>query len=83
MSWRRAISKRDYTRADAWKQRTQASARAEKMARQAVKAALSAMKARGIQASSLTEKSRLANEEAALAASEAEKVWADTANDLR
>ena len=73
----------DYAQADAWKQRAQAATKAEKMTRQAVKAALSAMKARGFKVSPLAEKARLANEEAALAASEAEKVWADTANDLR
>jgi len=72
----------DYAVADAWKQRAQAATKAEKMARQAVKAALAAMKAKGIQTSQLSEKARLANEEAVLAASEAEKVWTDTANDL-
>ena len=73
----------DYARADIWKQRAQAATRAERMARQAVKAGISAVKAKGIQTSQLAERARLANEEAILAASEAEEVWADTANDLR
>ena len=73
----------DYTLADAWKQRAEAAMRAERLARQATKAALSAVKASGILAPQLAEKARLASEAAAQAAKEAEEVWADTAAALR
>ncbi|MBI4329755.1 MAG: hypothetical protein HY673_00565 [Chloroflexi bacterium] len=73
----------DYALADAWKRRAEAAIRAEQVARQATKAALRAVKADGILASRLAEKARLANEAAAQASTEAEKVWADTAAVLR
>ena len=73
----------DYAAADAWKRRAESTTRAERLARQAVKTSLSALKARGIVASQLAEKARLAGEAAAQAAREAEKVWADTASTLR
>ena len=73
----------DYARADVWKQRAQAAAKAESLNRASVKAALAAMKAKGIQASPLANKARLANEAAVQAAAEAEKVWADTATNLQ
>ncbi len=73
----------DYARADIWKQRAQAAAKAESLNRAAVKAALAAMKAKGIQKSPLENKARLANEAAVQAGSEAEKVWADTADILK
>ncbi len=69
----------DYAFANAWKQRADAVTQAERLARQAVKAALSAVKASGILAPQLAERARLAREAAEQAAKEAEKVWADTA----
>jgi len=67
----------DYALADAWKQRAEAAAKAEKLARLSVKAALGAVKAGGIP--QLIEKARLASEAALQAAKEAENVWSDTA----
>jgi len=70
----------DYATADAWKRRAEAAANAEKLSRQAAKAALSAIKAKGITADPLAQKARLASQEAAKATRNAENVWADTAD---
>lgn len=72
----------DYAVADAWKQRAESAAKAERLARQAVKAALIAVKAGSIMAPQMTKRARLASEAAVQAAKEAEKVWADTADTL-
>ena len=69
----------DYAAAEAWKRRALATGRAEKLARQAVKVALSAVKAKGALAPQLADKARTASEAALRAAKEAEQVWADTA----
>lgn len=86
LTWRQVMSDMimvDYALADAWKQRAKAAMRAERLARRVTKVALSAVKEDDIVASQLAEKARLANEAAAQASREAEKVWADTAAVVR
>ena len=69
----------DYVAADVWKQRALAAAKADRLARQAVKVALSAVKARGTLATQLAERARIAHEAALQASREAEQIWANTA----
>jgi hypothetical protein len=68
----------DYARADAWKQRADSAAKAERLARLAVKAALRAVKTGNIPGSKVAEEVRTASEAATQAAEEAERVWANT-----
>jgi len=73
----------NYALAQAWKQRAEYAVIAERLARQAVKASLRAMKATGFATSERAEEAREAAEAAAEAAREAEEVWAETASMLR
>jgi hypothetical protein len=73
----------DYAQADAWKQRADAAAKAERLSRLAVKAALKAVKAGNIVGSRVAEDARMADEVATLAAKEAEQVWVNTAATLK
>ena len=73
----------DYAQADAWKQRADATAKAERLARLAVKAALRAVKTGDIAGSKVSQEARSASEAATQAAREAEQVWLNTATILK
>jgi hypothetical protein len=73
----------DYVQADAWKQRADATAKAERLARLSVKAALRAVKAGDISGSKVSQEARAASEAATQAAREAEQVWVNTATVLK
>jgi hypothetical protein len=73
----------DYAQADAWKQRADATAKAEQLARLAVKAALRAVKTGDIAGSKISQEARVASEAATQAAKEAEQVWVNTATILK
>ena len=73
----------DYEQADAWKERADAAAKAERLARLAAKAALRAIKTGDIAGSKLSQEARTASEVATLAAKEAEQIWANTAAVLK
>ena len=73
----------DYAVLEAWKQRAEYAATAEKLARQSARASLRAARARGLDAWKRVEEAQKAAEAAAQAAREAEKVWTETAAFLR
>ena len=73
----------DYAQADAWKQRADATTKAERLARLAVKAALRAVKTGDIAGSKASQEARAASEAATQAAREAEQVWLNTATVLK
>ncbi len=73
----------NYAAADAWRQRAESAARAERLARQAVKASMRVVTAMGIAVAQRAEEARLATELAAQAATEAERTCAATASTLR
>lgn len=73
----------DYTQADAWKQRADATAKAERFARLAIKVALRAVKTGDIPGSKVSQEARAASEAATQAAKEAEQVWVNTATILK